>query len=318
MNAALSIGVMLLGGWVLNTPMQDMTPEEAIQVPYVQVPFPHEKPNWGPLSPKNRNPQKALPRDETVAQRREQKARGGRPISTEARRAALAKGRLAAPSQVNPQGAAQRQMAWTLPPMPTDPLRANGPAGTPQYPLPPTVRDTDLLPPQTPADPYGTPTSPKLADLSPSRQAYSPRTAGGPTFYNEADQIRDRVGAATHSDVYSQTAPVTKAFADARPFAGGGASPYMNLFRNDTSGGTIDNYSTFVRPALDQRSMNQQFNVDLYGLQRNQRIQNAALRNIDRAYNRTPQYIGTPQFYQNYGNYYPGASGQGNYGAGGY
>ena len=34
-----------------------------------------------------------------------------------------------------------------------------------------------------------------------------------------------------------------KAFAKAAPFASG-VSPYMGLFRNDTNGGTIDNYST--------------------------------------------------------------------------
>ena len=97
----------------------------------------------------------------------------------------------------------------------------------------------------------------------------------------------------------------------------------MNLFRNDTNGGTIDNYSTSVRPALDQRSMNQQFDMDLYGLQRNQRIQSAALQQLGRNYSRAPQAVGTPQFYMNYGNYYPGSYGpnnygQGPYGAGGY
>ena len=80
----------------------------------------------------------------------------------------------------------------------------------------------------------------------------------------------------------------------------------MGLFRNDTTGGTIDNYSTLVRPALDQRSMNQQFNMDIYGLERNARLQNAALQQMNRCNNsRAPQSIGTPQFYMNYGGYYP-------------
>lgn len=98
----------------------------------------------------------------------------------------------------------------------------------------------------------------------------------------------------------------------------------MNLFRNDTNGGTIDNYSTYVRPALNQQSTNQQFNMDLYGLQRNQKIQSAILQQLGRDYNWcAPQSIGTPQFYMNYGNYYPGSYGpnnygQGPYGAGGY
>ena len=78
----------------------------------------------------------------------------------------------------------------------------------------------------------------------------------------------------------------------------------MGLFRNDTNGGTIDNYSTVVRPALDQRSMNLQFNVDIYGLTRNARIQNAALQDMGRGGASAPQIIGTPQFYNSNNNYY--------------
>ena len=112
-----------------------------------------------------------------------------------------------------------------------------------------------------------------------------------------------------HPQFMSPTAP-TKPFLGVPPYSSPGVSPYMNLFRNDTNGGTIDNYSTFVRPALDQRSMNQQFNMDIYGLERNARLQNRALQQMDRGGPRAPQSIGTPQFYMNYGNYYPGA-GQG-------
>lgn len=316
MNAAIGIGALLLGGWVLNTPTQDLPPDEADKVPYVEVPFYQEKPYLGPFQ-KSPDPNKALPRDE-VKGREQLLNKFGRRGDEEARKAAQAKGLSTTRPPVNPQAAAQKQMAWILPPAPTDPLRANGPAGTPQYPVPPTARDSDLLPPQTPVDPYGSPTAPKLTSLSPSRQSYSPRTAMNAPYYDEANQVRDRVDTAFHNDAYTQAPQPTKAFADARPFSGGGVSPYMNLFRNDTAGGTIDNYSTYVRPALDQRSMNQQFNMDLYGLQRNQRIQNAAMQQLGRAYSRAPQYIGTPQFYQNYGNYYPGTSGQGNYGGGPY
>jgi len=128
--------------------------------------------------------------------------------------------------------------------------------------------------------------------------------------------MRQRNEASLHP-AFSPTQPATKAFATARPYSSGG-SPYMGLFRNDTSGGTIDNYSTFVRPALDQRSMNQQFNMDIYGLDRNAKIQNELLQRFGRGGNsRAPQSIGTPQFYMNYGNYYPGF-GQGGYGQGGY
>ena len=35
-------------------------------------------------------------------------------------------------------------------------------------------------------------------------------------------------------------------------------SPYMQLFRGDNAGGTIDNYSTFVKPLLLQQQMNRE------------------------------------------------------------
>jgi hypothetical protein len=87
-----------------------------------------------------------------------------------------------------------------------------------------------------------------------------------------------------------------KAFANQKVFTSG-VSPYMNLFRNDTNGGTIDNYSTYVKPALEQQKTNQQLGMDIYGLERNARIQNANLQRLDRR-SRAPQSVGTPQFYQ--------------------
>jgi hypothetical protein len=121
----------------------------------------------------------------------------------------------------------------------------------------------------------------------------------------------------SHPGFMSPQAP-TKPFAGTQPFSSG-VSPYMNLFRNDTNGGTIDNYSTLVRPALNQQSMNQQFNLDIsYGAERYNRLQNWALRQTDRGGSgRVPQSVGTPQFFMNYGPYYPGA-GQGSGQGGGY
>ena len=87
-----------------------------------------------------------------------------------------------------------------------------------------------------------------------------------------------------------------------------GASPYMNLFRNDTSFGTIDNYSTFVRPQLEQRNLNQQVGRDLRGLQRNTRAQNSTLQQMERD-SRNFQGVTTPQF-MNYGNFFPSSSGE--------
>ena len=323
MNIAIGISTLLLGGWVLNTPVQDLPPEQADQTPEVQIPF---SPPAGEAerasadrARRNQSPERALPRDEVERRVREQNEPQARTILDEdARRKGLAKGQ--STPQMKQQGNVQKQAPWFLPPPPTDPLRANVP-GAPQLPLPPTVRESDLTAGPVPVDPFAGPTAPKIADLPPSRQSYTPRTAQSPSNYGESEEMRERIADATHPG-FAQQPPAPKAFAEARPYSSG-VSPYMNLFRNDTNGGTIDNYSTYVRPALDQRSTNQQFNVDVYGLQRNQRIQNAVLQQMGRNYSRAPQSVGTPQFYMNYGNYYPGSYGpnnygQGPYGAGGY
>ena len=113
--------------------------------------------------------------------------------------------------------------------------------------------------------------------------------------YNAFDQQQTQLSAATTPQ---------KAFASYQP-PSSGVSPYMNLFRTDTSNGTIDNYTTLVRPALQQQNANQQFGNDIFGLQRNARIQDAALQQLDHSA-RTLQGVGTPQYYMNYGGYYPG------------
>jgi hypothetical protein len=89
-----------------------------------------------------------------------------------------------------------------------------------------------------------------------------------------------------------------------KPFAGyqppGGVSPYMNLFRSGTDNGTIDNYTSLVRPQLNQQYLNQQYGHDIRGLQSDTRLQNQAIMNQSRQL----QGVSTPQFYQNYGGYY--------------
>jgi autotransporter-associated beta strand protein len=44
-------------------------------------------------------------------------------------------------------------------------------------------------------------------------------------------------------------------------------SPYMNVYRTDNAGGTIDNYNTVVKPYLDQQQQNQQYDNQISGLQ---------------------------------------------------
>jgi hypothetical protein len=83
-----------------------------------------------------------------------------------------------------------------------------------------------------------------------------------------------------------------------------GVSPYMNLFRRDSMG-TVDNYTTLVRPELEQRYLNQQFKSDIGGLERSTRMQGMNLQQMNQEA-RTLQGVGTPQYYMNYGNYYQG------------
>jgi hypothetical protein len=142
----------------------------------------------------------------------------------------------------------------------------------------------------------------------PVAPTYRRPTMSPPSMYSPSplmtafDQQRTQLSAAT--------AP-QKAFAGYQP-PPSGASPYMNLFRTDTSGGTIDNYTTLVRPALQQQAANQQFGNDIYGLDRNARLQSAAIQQFNQT-NRSLQGIGTPQYYMNTGAPNPAYGGAGAY-----
>ena len=76
----------------------------------------------------------------------------------------------------------------------------------------------------------------------------------------------------------------------------------MNLFR--VQGDTLDNYTSLVRPQIEQRFLNKQFGRDIRGLQ-NRRVQQGV--NMQQLYrsNETLQGVATPQYYMNTGNYYP-------------
>jgi hypothetical protein len=96
-------------------------------------------------------------------------------------------------------------------------------------------------------------------------------------------------------------APMGKAFSGYQTPSG--VSPWMNLYRTNTGG--VDNYTTLVRPQFQQNYMNQQTGRDIRGLEQNTRTQGAGLQQLNRD-TRNLQGVATPQFYQNYGNYYPG------------
>ena len=82
-------------------------------------------------------------------------------------------------------------------------------------------------------------------------------------------------------------------------------SPYLNLFRLDTEGGTIDNYSTLVRPEFAQRKANVRFGGEIRTLASKGYLQKAAIRQIG---NEARALQGRPSqdYYMNLLGFYPG------------
>jgi hypothetical protein len=79
----------------------------------------------------------------------------------------------------------------------------------------------------------------------------------------------------------------------------------MNLFRTGNNNGTVDNYSTLVKPQLDQQRANQQFGADIQGLDKSNRVQRLNIQQLNRD-TRTLQGVNASQYFMNYGDYYPG------------
>ncbi len=208
---------------------------------------------------------------------------------------------------------------WVLPPV--DPV-AEQPASTIEPML-------DLWPDSPTPEPEAHPTD--VPRLAPQRDEGSPRTEprrrqmpvaptgpgagsrvplGAPTAdlapgYGGLGQAPGmnpyRMSAATHG---RRTGGTGKAFTGYRRASA--ISPYLNLYRTDNSFGTVDNYYTLVKPLVDQRTKNTRFNTQIRGLQNTSRHQGAAIHTLDRE-TRTLQGISTPQYYQNYRDYYPGS-----------
>ncbi len=283
MQIAVGIGTLLLGGWVLNSP----------QLPNEQYapaqPAPSAAQSYQPQPGMGGGSQMApggqgMPRQDRPMRSRDNLT--GQPETTR-----------------QPSGA-----SGTTPMAPTDSSQPFGP-GMPAAP-------TSNLPPDAgmgagmtgPA--YGSagtriPAAPTPRSYAPSSSAYS--------SYGAMQGERQRMTSSTHSGFRSAVPAPEKVYTGYQ-MNSTGVSPYMNLFRRDTAGGTVDNYTTLVRPALEQQMANQRFNMDIYGLERNARIQQSSLQQIERQNARAPQSIGTPQYYMNSGGYYPGYGTYGPYG----
>jgi hypothetical protein len=215
------------------------------------------------------------------------------------------------------QGRANRMPGFGGTPIPLAPTDVA--LGTTAFGMP-------AVPTQAPIDP-GMPGPggmiPRPGQMPPPPTGYLRPTGGyaggGPTmaYYNMVSQQQQRLGmGAPGAPAPASPIPPDKPFATAgNPYAtssSGGYSPYMNLFRND-NGGTIDNYSSLVRPALQQQAANQRLANDIFGLDRQNRIQQAMMQS--QLYNgpRTLQSVGTPTYYMNYGSFYPGLGSAGSY-----
>ena len=222
MYAAIGIGALLLGGWVLDTvPVAEEEPQPAQPAAKAAAPM---LPSPGMTGPSRAAPPMA-PRESREEQDQLQQRPSGQ--------------------------------SGLMPQAPTEPSEPGSPGLAP-----PTQPDSEQAP---------------LPGLGPGRMyGAGPRMPVPPT-YRRPTQARSQGSAMNafeqqQAQMAAAVAP-QKAFTNYQP-PPPAVSPYMNLFRNDTANGTIDNYTTLVRPALQQINANQQFGNDIFGLQRNARISN--------------------------------------------
>jgi hypothetical protein len=190
-------------------------------------------------------------------------------------------------------GGSQRTMQQGMSPIvPYAPTEAVPPGGAPGQPMAPTSN------------------APQGLISTPGAGAFAPQQPMAPTAPRSAPMGMSRSTLETgrnlpmlNTNPGAVSAPVAeKPFAGYRPTSG--VSPYMNLFR--IQGDSLDNYTSLVRPQVEQRFLNQQFGRDIRSLENNTRSQGLDLRQLYRS-NQTLQGVGTPQYYMNTQNYYPGS-----------
>jgi len=296
MHAALGIWTLILGGWVLNSPTEEVADPGAQEPSEATAPaspadgtMPRTQMDWSRDRTKmQRGSERSYRGDERTRGSRmlDQKSTGSGQTARQSTGTSATGAANVIPDSPTDMSASMDGQGQLLPPTAGNAEasrsgtmgRASGGMGGMRTPLPPTYRR-----PATGSESGYRPTS-RGSMLQPNRR---PEGIGG-------------------SMLAAPQAAVEKPFGAYRPTSG--VSPYMNLFRRDTSQGTIDNYSTFVRPQLEQRNVNQQVGRDLRGLERNNRVQSTALQQMERE-SRNLQGVTTPQF-MNYGNFFPSGSGE--------
>jgi len=269
MYLALAIGTCLLGSWTLEPPSEEyLKAGPAVRAPLV-------------------SPLTITPQGTNITNPSREK-----PTSPfEGRRSgALSEG-----------GDAARGRTAGAPQTPTDPTqRAAGAAGMgsmPSSPTDPTAAEGGALQPAAPTE-GGASIEPMAPTGGSFRRPAASMSGGRGGNLGMSQPMTSPYGMGSAGRV-APTAP-RKAFSDYRPSSG--VSPWMNLFRRDSLG-TVDNYTTLVRPQLDQQHMNRQVRGELRGLEQNSAMQNATMQQFEQS--RALQGVATPQFYMNYGSYYP-------------
>ena len=278
MQVAIALGTLLLGGWVLNSPVD----EDESGVTEQQTQPPATVPAMEPRRPMtDRGQGSTVDRGQgSTKDRGQRRTHGG-----------SASGDSMPDSQ---SGRARRQGTLDMVLAPTDsvPAGAEGMLGQPAAPtsnIPLTDVSRAGAGMERPSGSFGShaPSAPTSRRESSSSSGFRPMSHGS------SDQSRHAQAPSGTANFMTPPASVDKAFSGYR--APSGVSPYMNLFRREGDG--VNNYQSLVRPQLDQRFLNQQIGQDIRGLERNTRMQGMQLNQQSR----TLQGVGTPQYYMNYG-----------------
>jgi hypothetical protein len=274
MNIALILSTLLIGASTLNTPDNNaltMPPTSDLPLPPIQN-------------------NSTTPQTQTRAQKAEQDRNAQRKQAKTSRASEYS-------------GHSQQQNAQNMRPMmpsaPTD-SSAGSRIGQSYNFLPPTADAASAG-----SDPNGgyaglpdrmnVPTSPTRA---------RPGEAQSYTSMRAAEESRRLAASRNSASAPAQLTP--KAFSSVSSQSSSGSSPYMNLYRTGNNNGTIDNYTTLVRPQLDQQGTNQKFGADIHGLENSTHIQGLNIRQLNRE-TQTLQGVNATQYFMNYGDYYQGA-----------
>ncbi len=274
MNIILILSTLVIGASTLNTPGNNAL----VVPPTSDLPLP-------PIQNNSTAPQ---------AQTRAQKAEQDRNAQRNQAKATRPYGYTARYQQQNAQN-----MPPMMPTAPTDSSVGSQVGQIYQF-LPPTANAATAG--SASGGGYSGLPGPMNVPTSPTRAR--PGEAQSYTSMHTAEEQNRRM-AATRNAASAPAALTPKAFSGINP-SSSGSSPYMNLFRTGNNNGTIDNYTTLVRPELDQQRANQKFGADIHGLENSTHVQSLNIRQLNRE-TQTLQGVNATQYFMNYGDYYQGA-----------